>query len=249
MLDVAIVDDNSIGLSSVKRVTERFFLKNKVECQIFTFSSSLEFYQVCQDHFFHLILLDIDMPELNGIELAASLRKERSQCTLIFVSAYEHFVFESIRYRPFRFVRKSMLEADLEEAVDAFCRETRSHDRRIPFVKADGETVSILASDIVYLFSVKHDVFLVMKDQTAIRSAYHRYTIGELEKRLGSFGFIRTDRSYLLNYRYIYQIDPDRITLKSAVSRSEHDAIPVSRRRYAAVREQYRYFIREETGY
>ena len=47
MLDVAIVDDNSIGLSSVKRITERFFLKNKVECQIFTFSSSLEFYQVC----------------------------------------------------------------------------------------------------------------------------------------------------------------------------------------------------------
>ena len=249
MLDVAIVDDNSIGLSSVKRITERFFLKNKVECQIFTFSSSLEFYQVCQDHFFHLILLDIDMPELNGIELAASLRKERSQCTLIFVSAYEHFVFESIRYRPFRFVRKSMLEIDLEEAVAAFCREIISHNMKIQFSKANGETPSILASDIVYVFSVKHDVFLVMKDQTEIRLAYHHYTIGELENQLRSFGFLRTDRSYLLNYRYIYQINPDCITLKTAVSKSEHDSIPISRRRYASVREQYQYFIREETEY
>ena len=59
------------------------------------------------------MFLDIDMPGISGLEIAKKLREENSDIILIFVSAHEQYVFESIEYSPFRYIRKSRIEKEL----------------------------------------------------------------------------------------------------------------------------------------
>ena len=67
-----------------------------------------------------MVFMDIDMPGLSGMETAALLRERNCNTTLIFVSSYEHFVFESIRYMPFRFIRKSLYQEEVPEALQSW---------------------------------------------------------------------------------------------------------------------------------
>ena len=65
---------------------------------------------LCGQTEYDLVFMDIDMPELSGIDIASQLRKNNQNSDLIFVSAHPHFVFEAIRYTPYRFIRKTNLK-------------------------------------------------------------------------------------------------------------------------------------------
>lgn len=72
---------------------------------------------------YDIVLLDIQMGEVSGFMLAEELYKITGGENIIFVSSMENLVFESIHFRPFRFVRKSHLEEELTEAVESWIQQ------------------------------------------------------------------------------------------------------------------------------
>ena len=245
MLRIAIVDDNIAFISSFKEMVSTQFDKHNVIYCIETFSDSVLFQNICLAEEFQLIFLDIDMPQLSGIQIASMLRKCEKRSSLVFVSAYENFVFESIHYKPFRFIRKDFVHDEIVETVKAYCEELAEQQKYLELYTENGEIVQFPISQIVYFYSLRHDLYLYMNTMQSIRLAYRHYTIEELEHRMYDFGFLRIERSYLLNFKYIYQIGYPKTTLISEVSKKEHDELPVSKRRYTNIRKQYQLLLRE----
>ncbi len=238
MIKIAIVDDEEMFVFSFQKDLKRLFKQNKVNCLISSFTSGQKFLEGYQEKEYDLVFLDIDMPEVNGIKIASDIRNNKINTELIFVSGHEHFVFESIHYIPFRFIRKADLLSDTEEAVYSFCKKIKDNKQYIS-LDLEGKNNSFEdISKIVYIFSQRHDIFILRVGKETSRLSSRLYTMDSLEELMNSKGFIRIHKSYLVNCTYIYKIKNEKIVLK------DQSEIPLSRIRMAAVKEQYQIFLR-----
>ena len=96
---------------------------------------------------------------------------------MVFVSGHDNFVFESIHYAPFRFIRKANLLMDTEEAVQSFCEGIKENKKYIS-LDLEGKNNSLEdITKIVYFFSQRHDIFILNSDNKTIRLSYRTYTM------------------------------------------------------------------------
>ena len=236
MLTIAAVDDEPEFLSELTDALHKL-TEHMEETRITAFSDSTAFLQANEP--FDLIFMDIDMPVINGMEVAALLRERNSNAALIFISSYEHFVFESIRYMPFRFIRKGLYQKELPEAVQSFLKERRKRAQTFTIPSDSGEKQSVPIPEIAAFYTVRHDVYLLKSDQESILICSRDMTLEMLEQQMQPHGFLRPHKSWLVNFRHIHRIHRDAIVLSSG------ECIPMSRRRTNEIREQYGILMRE----
>ena len=137
MIRIAIVDDEKIILNQVSRL-----IKESIDEEIFldVYESSRDFARKIEKSIYDIIFLDIDMPEINGFELAETLTFVKPNITIVFISHLEHLVFRSFRFKPFGFVRKSYLEKDIDYIIDIYMHIT---DNKYKLKRERGKELSM----------------------------------------------------------------------------------------------------------
>lgn len=238
MIRIAIVDDEAVFIKNFQKEIVRLFRLNNISCKITSYTNGKEFLKKYQETEFDLIFLDIDIPDISGIEIASGIREKNSNPILIFVSAHDNFVFESIHYAPFRFIRKTNLLMDTEEAIKSFCNHIKDNERYISLDLEEKNDFLANIAKIMYFFSQRHSVYMLNKENEVVRLAARTYTMDKLEELVKDKGFIRIHKTYIVNCMYIYKIKSEKVIL---IDNSE---IPLSRIRAAAAKEQYQIFLR-----
>lgn len=94
-----------------------------------------------------ILLLDVEMPGMNGFELAGTLRETLDDCKIIFTTGHSEFMPEAFKYRAFRYLVKPVQEQDLEEALGGAIREV---------LDAESLFVHDTERDAVYFIKKKH---------------------------------------------------------------------------------------------
>jgi DNA-binding LytR/AlgR family response regulator len=183
---------------------------------------------------FEVIFLDIDMPYINGIEVADSIRTINSNMVIIFVTNKENLVFKSIKYSPFRFIRKSNLDDDIQELFVAL-EEKINFDSMEYAVIVNGRTKYLSVSNILYFESFRHEIVAHYCDGTTYDT---KENLSILAKKFEKHGFIRVHRSYLVNYRNIYVINQVDLKLDTG------EIIPISRLKRQEILAKYQVFLR-----
>lgn len=241
VIRIAMCDDETAFLQTYQKKVSELFQEYNTDCKIDAYTDSRAFWEHCAETPYDLIFLDIDMPELSGIQLASKFRDNGLDTTLVFVSSHDDFVFETFRYNAYRFVRKNKLLSDTQEMISSFCASLKT---KSVIVRLDVDRQRALeqkVSDIAYFYSIRHDIYFLNAENESIRLAMRTYTMNELEKQFIEKGFIRVHRSYLVNYAWILQIKGDQVYLKNCQNK-----IPLSRGRSEEVRLQYQRLIRED---
>ena len=241
MIRIAMCDDETMFLQTYQKKVSELFQEHNVDCKIDTYTDTVRFLEHCEKMSYDLIFLDIDMPELSGIQFASKFRDNGLNTTLVFVSSHDDFVFETFRYNAYRFVRKNKLLSDTQEMISSFCAALKTKSVIVRLDLDQQRTLEQKVSGIAYFYSIRHDIYFVTAQKKSIRLAMHTYTMNELERQFTEKGFIRVHRSYLVNYAWILQIKGDQVHLKNC-----QDKIPLSRGRSEEVKLQYQRLIREE---
>ncbi|MFU0827966.1 MAG: Stage 0 sporulation A-like protein [Lachnoclostridium sp.] len=233
IVQIAVCDDEMIFLENfIQQITTQF-LKADMEICVKSYTNGTSLLEECRKIPFDVLFLDIEMPDISGIEIAETIRAVNPFVNIIFVTNQDDMVFQSIHYKPFRFLRKRYLEDELPEAIHALAKKIRSENQYYT-IKFNNSFKQIRITDIIYLESYKHDIFLYTKDEKyRIRSKMER-----MEKELEVYGFIRVHSGFLVNYRYIYSIDKTKIVL------SNKKIIPVSRYRLKNVKQKLQLYSR-----
>lgn len=239
MLSIAIVDDDSKFLKMYSKLVMELFSKKQVHANIKKFSSGVEFMSSIEMKTYDLIFMDIDMPELSGINIAAELRKRIGNLKIIFVSAHPHFVFEAIKVSPYRYIRKNNLLTETSEAIDSYCSELQSNMKMIQLELQNGNNVSEKVNEISTFFTVRHDVFYALNDGKDAKILSRKYNLSILEKQTKPYGFIRVHKSYLVNYKYIASVNSKTILL------SNDEEIPISHGKKTAIHDQLMELLRK----
>ena len=121
MIELVICDDDTASLNETKQfLTGLLHLWNEeIEIMTYTDSDSLMKRLRSGNEQTDILLLDIDMPDISGLEVAQFIRDEDSDIIVIFLTAHDEFVYMSFQYAPFRYIRKEYMKEELPSAMKA----------------------------------------------------------------------------------------------------------------------------------
>lgn len=240
MVRVAICDDDRKGAEAVGRIVEKCCREKEIlyGSRIFHDSRAL-LYDVQEGEYYDVILLDIEMPELDGIELAGRVRTYLPEIITIFVTSYEQYVYKSFKVQPYRFVPKKDVEEMLPEAVkDAV---GLAHGREGKFFIAENQKglEKIALKSIAYIWHREKYAYIERTDRGHTKV---RKTLKEIYRDLPEGDFAWVDRGCIVNLAQI-----ERITEKG-VFLSDGTMLNTGRVRIADLKDRLRGYWTEKEG-
>ena len=222
MLKIAICDDEQSFINIMVKLIKKTFSDN-IEI-LDTYTSPIVLLNSGKSY--DLLFLDIDMPRLNGIELARHYDKNNT--SIIFVTNKEALVFEAYNSTDsVGFIRKGRLTEDFESVIKRFNRSNQL--MHFLTVTINSQIYKIRLSDIIYIEKMVNSIIIHTTDKTYTQ----RNTLAEIEEKLHSHGFIRVHAGYIVNLDHILRISSNEITL------SDSGSVPVSRNRLKYVKTEF----------
>lgn len=154
-----------------------------------------------------LLLLDIDMPEMTGTELAGILKKLKSPPLIIFTTAYSEYAVEAFKVQAIGYLLKPIDREELSEVVAYAAELLESKQEPAPGKLAVGvdESITYLDPADVFFASRENNTTTIV---SAIGTFKSRTTLKELESRLVLHSFFRVHKSYLVNTEAITEMTP-----------------------------------------
>ena len=179
----------------------------------------------------HLVFLDIDMGDINGMKLARQMRAIHKDFVLIFVTNYGEYAAEGYEVNAFRFLPKLQLAEKLPSYFRQALAACRSRTRTLN-VMCEGEGTNIVLDDLVYAEIDERMVKFHMADVSApVRKS--RMALRELENQLEDDGFLRIHNSFLVNMNYISSLQTNGVTLTIG------QTLPISLHGYRGIKKKY----------
>lgn len=228
MFRVAICDDEKQFADKLKILVKDICRLNDIEVKVDVFSDGLSLMENYEKH--HLVLLDIEMPLVDGISVAENLNKKKSNNELpyiVFVTGRDNLVFKALKSYPYSFIRKTDLNDNLKSCIIKVNDKIQSQNNTV-IIHSSRSDIIVNTNDIIYLEKQKNYVVYHMKNQNhTVRS-----TIDQEYEKLKKFGFLRPHIGYIVNNEFIITLSTDKIKLKDNVY------IPINKK-YKNIREDY----------
>ena len=212
-LKVAICDDVQIHLERIESLLKIYFTeKQNIEMKIFLFDSSSVFLETYSPNKYEIIFLDIEMPILNGMDLAKSIRKLDVNTYIVFITHMENFMPHGYDVMASGFILKPVVQASINDVMDRIISiMTRKQNTLYELKLKGGGRTYIMLRDIIYIESLLHYMLVV----TADNSYEHFASISDEADKLDHYNFIRVHRSYVVNMVYIWILNGGYIKLKN----------------------------------
>lgn len=220
MIRIGICDDDVRMRQQIRRVCCETVERNGEEAAYILFRGGREVLSYPDS--LDILILDIEMPEMNGIEVKKRLERIRDHTLILYVTSHVEFMQEAFGTYVFGFVDKQYLEEQLSGILRDAIQSVRRSTVYVEGV-VDSRKIFYIHSEHVY-------GNLILNDGTKILV---RSPMQELEDSLKCVDFVRTHRSYLVNLLWVDGIRDNKVCIM------EH-RIPLSRSRAGEVREAFR---------
>lgn len=204
MFRIAICDDENRILEDLSRMV----LELIPDADVSAFDEGRALIDGADKARYDVVILDIDMPDLNGLEVAAFFQVADRKPLIIFVTSHDELVYDSLQLHPFGFVRKSYLDKELKKVLEDAVEEVSSRDKHFFFHTASGD-IKLQMDDILY-FEAEGNYIKIKTGSDEFR---FRETMQALEMSLKSAGFIRVHKGFLVNQEAVKIINSDKLVL------------------------------------
>ncbi|OYU92968.1 MAG: DNA-binding response regulator [Bacteroidetes bacterium B1(2017)] len=213
MLKAIAIDDEPMALEVIKAHANKVTFVQLKE----TFVSAMEALEYIKTHPVDLVFLDINMPDITGLDFSQLLPKS---CGIIFTTAYSQYAADAFNLnaidylvKPFDFVR--FMKA-CQKAMDTLSKEEA--ETPYLFVKDSYDLVRIVLADLLYVQSEGNYLTFKEKDKKTVT----RMTMMEALELLPNKSFMRVNKSYVVNLNHIQKIE------RHQVSVAEKEFVPIA---------------------
>ena len=223
-MHIGICEDNKTQAEFLQELAYEWSQEQKTACEISLFKSAESFLFSKEDKRpFDLLLLDIEMEQMSGIDLAKKLREQNDEVIIIFITAIKDYVFEGYDVNAMNYLLKPVKKDKLYECLNTALHSMGTSKNHIIIndTKIPADSIMYAEAQAHYISIFTHeDEFTVKKPITAFFD------------ELGQ-GFIFCHRSYIVNLGAVKQIKKEEVVLDNG------KAIPVSRSKYKEVNEAF----------
>lgn len=235
---IAICDDDEQELSHLVELITEYQLSRGVSNDCRFFNNSIDFLSDMRGGEYDLVLLDVIMPGLSGVQVAQELRELDKNVRFIFISSSPKFAVESYKVGAYYYLLKPADAASLFPLLDRVVSELFMQKEQGFVLKDRKGVVMISFAGLEYVEVINKTVSFHMADG-AIREV--TASLADIEEKLLSRPeFMKAHRSYLVNLKYVQSIGVSSIVTKNGHS------VPVSRRRRNEIQDAYVDFLHQE---
>ena len=229
MITIAICDDDNSQISVLKKMLTEWNSRAVIN----EYNSAEQFLFNYPDIFCDLLLLDIEMGDMNGMELAKKLRANGDMLPIIFITGFSKYIADGYDVEALHYLMKPVDKKKLFQVLDRYACRQKADNRII--LPSGSESVLVTADDIVYIeaFGKKTQITLNSGKEIVCSCG-----LSDVSKNLEK-GFISCHSSYVVNIGFIRKISRSEITMDSG------KIIPLSRRSYDSVNKAFIDYYKE----
>ncbi|MBE6999362.1 MAG: response regulator transcription factor [Ruminococcaceae bacterium] len=217
-LKFAVVDDNEIDREYVSTLVKNWAENRNKNVKLVPFPSAEAFlFAYEDDKEWNFLLLDIEMAEMNGVDLAKTIRRENESVQMVFIRGFPDFIAEGYDVSALHYLMKPVSPEKLECVLDKGNAALQKSEKQL-LVTFDRNTELVLLRNINYIEAQKQYVLI----HTQNGEYRMKTSLGDVEEQLDEY-FFKCQRSFIVNLREVLCIKPDHVILKNG------EQVPISR--------------------
>lgn len=179
------------------------------------------------DKYTDIILLDIQMDGLDGMETARKIREFDDNVEIIFITSFVEYALEGYEVNAYRYLLKPVKDEDFRTSL-INCLNDRNFVKRSIVIKEGNTRIKISLKDIMYIEVQGNDITVhTLKDTYRTKG-----TMSSFETEINSDMFVRCHKSYLVNLEYIKSIKRYTSILVN------DEEVPLSRNKYKEIKDK-----------
>jgi len=221
----AICDDEKAQISYLSGLLEKWAKAQNVTFRLATFHSAEEFlFAYEDDKNYDILLLDVEMGNMNGVELARQIRIENDNVQIIFITGFPDYMQFGYDVAALHYLMKPVDEQKFYDVLNRAIVQIERQPQAI-MLAIDGQQIRIDVREIMYIEAVDHTVELTTKNSGKLVVKMPLY---QLESELPQ-EFVHCHRSFLVNLAHIKKITKTDVIMDCGTM------LPLSRRQYGDV--------------
>ena len=224
MIKCIAIDDEPLALKKLVTYIKKIpYLELVAQCR-----SAIEAQRIIDDQEVEAIFLDINMPDLNGLDFAKSMQDHSKGPVMVFTTAYSEYAIEGYKANGVGYLLKPYSFEEFEDAVlkvKEICEirqqamtevTTQSDDDGIIFVKSDYKIVRIAIEHITHIEAMSEYLRITCDDKE--RPVIVLLSMKKIEEHLPSNQFMRIHRSFIINLKKISEIKKNHVVIEGDIS-------------------------------
>ena len=235
-LNIAVCDDEQVYSHMLQQLLTTYSMDNSLDIHVDLYpdgESLLAYYQNPRHITYQLLLLDIEMPGMNGIQVAGHIRKTiDSNVIIVFISNYPEYMHDSFSVHPYHFLQKPVNASAIHTLMNDILLDYQRSHSLISIIDGTDREYTIQIQDIYYIKCVnskKKQLTFYMPD-FAIET---KGILSAWDKKLSKHGFTICSRTIIVNLSHVHYIKENEIILDNG------NAIPISKRNKKAIMDQF----------
>lgn len=210
---IAVCDDSKEYADIITNMITLIIEKSKLNCILYTYTSSKELVANHEKNHFDIIFLDMEMPEQNGIETGLIIKSIAKNTNIIYVTAHQGYAYDSYKVKAENYLLKPVEYSDIENTILS-CLEkldTKKERRFLDINDISRNFHRIYIDNIIYIQREKDRkiyIYCIFKKIIVISE-----TVQNLENKLaGNKNIIKANQGCLINLNNVRKITKDIIT-------------------------------------
>ena len=234
MIRIAICDDEENSVALHEKIVRECLQSEGIGCEITTYTQSRNLlYDITDDGFFYdLILLDIEMPGISGMEIPQQLKGFLPNVRIIFVTSHTEYAIDAFELSIFRYVPKNNLEVKLAAAVTDAAKLVELEAGQEYTIQTTNRMEKIPYKDIFYIQRDGKNASIV----SSAGISKVRKSLQQVFDELNTPEFIFIDRGCIVNIIQIMKISDGMVVLKNG------EQLPISRSHLQEVKQKINQF-------
>ena len=229
MLKIAILDDEIIFHDKIRNKIYSIYGQKHLAVNVECYSSGKELmYEVDDGKSYDIYLLDIDLPDMSGIDLGRKLREKSPYCYIVFLTAYPQYAIEGYSAKAYQYILKDEWEQKLTATLENIQREISDSTEPSYRITVSTKMEKIPVKNIFYLYKEGKNVVF----QTRSGRSFVRKTLAEVYAELPENEFTYVDRSFIVNIEHVMKLKNKEVFL------SNGEIIPVSKPQLERVKKE-----------
>ena len=235
-MNIVICEDNKYDMSHLYNCVDRFFKENNCAVKIETYDSGDSLLGGCrlqQNKDIKIAFMDIYMPGTLGVDVAKKIRETDNETAIVFTTSSRDHALDGYEVDALQYLLKPIEYVQVKNVLTK-CMSMFAEQMRYIELTSNRLTTRVLLKDILFVEIFNHTCII----HTVHEKIKNYHPLDEIEQMIsaktgGSSSFLRTHRSYLLNMRYIDDMNDNDFVLTNGAS------VPIRRKDKTAIKQVY----------
>lgn len=232
MIRVVIVDDCEEFSNEIYNITKQYYEDKRIAASIRIYNKSQMLkYDLSEQIRYDIYFLDIEMPEINGLQLAKEIRKTDENAIIIFVTSYLKYSIVGYELGIYRYIPKDNISKKLVPALESASREVNRATEQVYIVSTNTKCEKIKYEDMLYIYKDRK-YSIICCDNAAYKV---RKSLRQVYEELNQYGqkqFIFIERGYIANIVQIKKVQNGEVIMQNG------ELLNIGRSFYSTVKQE-----------